>query len=55
MASGTSQRRCDSLSHKPRASCAVDPKVLPNMIRPRWILPRFLSMQLPSYQEATLM
>src|SRR5205814_8960471 len=44
IASGTSQRRCESLRHRPRASSAIDPNVLPNTITPRWILPRFLSM-----------
>src|SRR5260370_42374250 len=46
MANGTSQRRFESLRHNPRASSAIDPKVLPNTISPRWILPRFLSTQL---------
>src|SRR5260370_13320435 len=46
-ASGVSPRLSDSLSHNPRASCAIDPNVLPNTISPRRVLPRVLITQPP--------
>src|SRR5882672_5552546 len=46
-ASGMSQRLPESLCHNPRASCAVDPNVLPNTISPRRVLPRVLITQPP--------
>src|SRR4029077_13974648 len=46
-ASGVSQRLSESLCHNPRANCAIDPKVLPNTISPRRVLPRVLITQPP--------
>src|SRR5258708_23169391 len=46
-ANGVSQRLSDSLCHNPRASCAIDPNVLPNTISPRRVLPRVLITQPP--------
>src|SRR6266567_8051717 len=45
MASGVSQRFSESLRHKPCASCAIDPNVLPNTMSPRRVLPRVLITQ----------
>src|SRR5262245_22651409 len=47
IASGASQRLSEPLCHNPRANCAIDPKVLPNTISPRLVLPRVLITQLP--------